>query len=115
LKDWITIMRSDLLEPTSQLRRKNARQERRRIARERLEPMAIDAAFSDDAMPMLAEPTLRRDAAEDLLADGNHRVLGESMLLESLRVQLYALEEQHAQIRRLLDEAGHWRLDPAVR
>jgi hypothetical protein len=35
--------------------------------------------------------------------------------LEALAVKLDALEEHQMQIRRLLDQAGHWRLDPARR
>jgi hypothetical protein len=97
-------MRSELVEPSNHLRRQRTRGER--IVQERLEPTAIDAAFADDSLPMLVEPMLRHDEAESI---------GGPTLIESLRVKLHALEEQHAQIRRMLDEAGHLRLDPAAR
>jgi hypothetical protein len=108
-------MRSELQEPANHLRSKTTRRERQSARRTQLEPTAIDAAFADDAMPLEIEPMLRRDPGSDPLAGGKHGAKGDAALLDSLRVQLHALEEQHAQIRRLLSEAGHWRVDPAVR
>ncbi len=99
-------MRSELVEPSNHLRRQRTRGERKPIVQERLEPTAIDAAFADDSLPMLVQPMLRHDEAESISGP---------TLIESLRVKLHALEEQHAQIRRMLDEAGHLRLDPAAR
>jgi hypothetical protein len=76
-----------------------------------LEPTAIDAAFADDSLPMLVEPML----VEPMLRHDEAESISGPTLIESLRVKLHALEEQHAQIRRMLDEAGHRRLDPAAR
>lgn len=109
-------MRNDLLEPAADLHlAESSRVNRRALAAEaRLEPVAIDAALSDETMPMLAQRGSRRDAGGPAASSLAPQTASHS-LIDALSAKLDALEEQHVQIRRLLDQAGRRRVDPATR
>jgi len=79
-----------------------------------LEPLAVDAAFEDEAMPLQEDRGSRRDASH-----GGGSASGSMMdpapaddqLLRSLSAQLDLLNQQQHEIRRLLDQAGRRRVD----
>jgi hypothetical protein len=86
-----------------------------------LEPLAVDAAMEDDTLPILTERGTRRDPERSpneaiALRHPRRANLADSQdaeLLDSLAEQLDLLNEQQRQIRQLLDQAGHIRLDVA--
>lgn len=79
-----------------------------------LEPLAVDAAFADEAMPLQEDRGSRRDAshgggsASGSMTDPTH---ADDQLLRSLSAQLDLLNQQQHEIRRLLDQAGRRRVD----
>ncbi len=78
-----------------------------------LEPLAVDAAFADETMPLQEDRSSRRDAphggrmSEPLLEP----MTADDQLLRSLSAQLELLNQQQHEIRRLLDQAGRRRVD----
>ena len=103
--------------PSHGLRTDRARRDRSRSATPvrssgPLAPSAVDAALSDESMPMLAEVGVRVDRGH-LRQDP--RDAGDDALLDSLAQQLEMLHEQQSQIRRLLDQAGRRRPDRVAR
>lgn len=94
-----------------------------------LEPHVVDAALSDETMPMLTERGSRRDLVHGRdgvespkrLVDGPHEIApaieqGETDgLLRSLAAQLDILNWQQQEIRIMLDQAGRRRVDHAGR
>jgi hypothetical protein len=90
-------------------------------ARLPLEPLAVDAAMEDDTLPVLTERGSRRDPAGPAIRGkkpmpsqrASMAASNDSDLLETLAEQLDLLGEQQRQIRQLLDQAGHTRLDRA--
>jgi hypothetical protein len=106
-------MRSELLEPSRRLsvERLGKKSEAVRADAESLAPGAVDAALEDESLISLGKRRIRRDAGRP----SSFGTSANASLLEALAVKLDALEEHQMQIRRLLDQAGHWRLDPARR
>jgi hypothetical protein len=81
-----------------------------------LEPLAVDAAFADESLPMLRERASRRDhshtASDDAAEISSAETIGsDDALLRSLSAQLELLDQQQSQIRMLLDQAGRRRVD----
>ena len=94
-------------------RRRTAMQ--RHLAMEKgvgLEPLAVDAAFEDEAMPLQEDRGSRRDASHGG-ATGSimDPATADDQLLRSLSAQLELLNQQQHEIRRLLDQAGRRRVD----
>jgi hypothetical protein len=113
-------MRSKLYEQSTKLHR--ARPHRELVGtRLPLEPLAVDAAMEDDTLPVLTERGSRRDPAglairsEKPMRPQRASMAGsnDADLLETLAEQLNLLGEQQRQIRQLLDQAGHTRIDRA--
>ena len=95
-------------------RRRTAMQ--RHLAMEKgvgLEPLAVDAAFEDEAMPLQEDRGSRRDASHGGGATGSimDPATADDQLLRSLSAQLELLNQQQHEIRRLLDQAGRRRVD----
>lgn len=81
-----------------------------------LEPLAVDAAFADESLPMLKERASRRDhshtASDDGAENGPAETIGsDDALVRSLSAQLELLNQQQREIRMLLDQAGRRRVD----
>jgi hypothetical protein len=78
-----------------------------------LEPLAVDAAFADETMPMQEERGSRRDASHGggAAAPALEPMTADDQLLRSLSAQLELLNQQQHEIRRLLDQAGRRRVD----
>jgi hypothetical protein len=85
-------MRTEIQEPACRLHASRPRLGVKRSLRA-LEPMAVDAALAEESSSI--EPAC------------------DSELLETLSQQLDILREQERSIRRLLDRAGHRRVDAA--
>src|SRR5690348_8857173 len=68
-----------------------------------LEPLAVDAAFADESLPMLKDRTSRRDRSH-LMAEGGgsmgvpSTLSSDDALLRSLSTQLELLNEQQREI-----------------
>ena len=109
-------MRCELLETEPRLR--TSATSRRSAQRPSLEPQAVDAAFADESTPPVIREVGQRSYRQDVGAAGvgglpPHSLSGGVELLESLALQLEQIEQQHWQIRRLLDRAGSLRIDGA--
>jgi hypothetical protein len=110
-------MRSDLQEPSSELRPNRVRRERRRMpgAGDRLDAAlaanAVDAAFADETMPIVTERGSRRDPGSRRASAATCGELTDGALLQSLAEKLDVMQREQTQIRRLLDQAGHLRVD----
>jgi hypothetical protein len=79
-----------------------------------LEPLAVDAAFADETMPMQEDRGSRRDASHGgggAAAPAPEPMTADDQLLRSLSAQLELLNQQQHEIRRLLDQAGRRRVD----
>jgi hypothetical protein len=78
-----------------------------------LEPLAVDAAFADETMPLQEDRGSRRDASHGGGAAGPalEPMTADDQLLRSLSAQLELLNQQQHEIRRLLDQAGRRRVD----
>jgi len=78
-----------------------------------LEPLAVDAAFADETMPLQEERGSRRDAPHggSTAELSLEPVTADDQLLQSLSAQLELLNQQQYEIRRLLDQAGRRRVD----
>jgi hypothetical protein len=85
-------MRTEIHEPASHLHANRTRLGAKRVTHA-LEPMAVDAAMEYQS-PAVAS-------------------VGDAELLETISQQLDMLREQERSIRRLLDRAGHRRVDRA--
>lgn len=79
-----------------------------------LEPLAVDAAFADEAMPLQEDRGSRRDASHGGDSAAGSMIdpaTADDQLLRSLSAQLELLNQQQHEIRRLLDQAGRRRVD----
>ena len=81
-----------------------------------LEPLAVDAAFADETMPMHADRGSRRDASHvgdggNVAGSSQEPATADDQLLRSLSAQLELLHQQQREIRLLLDQAGRRRVD----
>ena len=78
-----------------------------------LEPLAVDAAFADETMPMQEDRGSRRDASHggSMPESSLEPETADDQLLRSLSAQLELLNQQQHEIRRLLDQAGRRRVD----
>ena len=77
-----------------------------------LEPLAVDAAFEDEAMSLQEDRGSRRDASHGGAAGSiMDPATADDQLLRSLSAQLELLNQQQHEIRRLLDQAGRRRVD----
>lgn len=79
-----------------------------------LEPLVVDAAFEDEAMPLQEDRGLRRDASHGGGSEAGSIMdptTADDQLLRSLSAQLELLNQQQHEIRRLLDQAGRRRVD----
>jgi hypothetical protein len=75
-----------------------------------LEPLVVDAALADETMQMHDDRGSRRDASH--AGSGSlSSATADDQLLRSLSAQLELLSQQQHEIRRLLDQAGHRRVD----
>ena len=81
-----------------------------------LEPLAVDAAFADETMPMQDDRGSRRDASHggSTAESSLEPMTADDQLLRSLSAQLELLNQQQHEIRRLLDQAGRRRVDRVV-
>lgn len=78
-----------------------------------LEPLAVDAAFADETLPLQEERGSRRDAPHGGSTAGPalEPMTADDQLLRSLSAQLELLNQQQHEIRLLLDQAGRRRVD----
>ena len=77
-----------------------------------LEPLAVDAAFEDEAMQLHEDRGSRRDPSHGVAAGSMmDPATADDHLLRSLSAQLELLNQQQHEIRRLLDQAGRRRVD----
>jgi hypothetical protein len=83
-----------------------------------LEPGAVDAVFEDESTSRVWRGPGERSYRQDAPAVGYstapvYSLSGGAELLETLAQQLEQIEQQHWQIRRLLDPASSLRIDRA--
>ena len=79
-----------------------------------LEPLVVDAAFADEAVPLQEDRSSRLDASHggsSAAGSALEPVTADDLLLRSLSAQLELLNQQQHEIRRLLDQAGRRRVD----
>jgi hypothetical protein len=74
----------------------------------------VDAAFADETMPMATERGSRRDPAIRRAATPKSQTPSSATLLDSLSEKLEMIDQTQRQIRRMLDEARHLRIDGAA-
>jgi hypothetical protein len=108
-------MRTDSIATESRLR---TTRRGHAAGRTSLQPQAVDAAFDDESTPLIEIDNAQRSYRQDVGAAGfgglpPHSLSGGVELLETLAEQLEQIEQQHWQIRRLLDRAGSLRIDAA--
>jgi hypothetical protein len=74
----------------------------------------VDAAFEDETMPIVTERGSRRDPGVRHTAAPKGEAATSATLLDSLSEKLEMIDQTQRQIRHMLDEARHLRIDGAA-
>jgi hypothetical protein len=109
-------MRNEIHEPGFESRSSLPGRQRRRTttAPRALAANAVDAAFEDETMPIVTERGSRRDPGARHAAAPKVEPSTGATLLDSLSEKLEMIDQTQRQIRRMLDEARHLRIDGAA-